>query len=381
MGSRVRVVVLQTVLRRYRLTFYESLRERLAHRDIELELVHGSPHSDDTRGDEARLDWATSMVVHARYVRRLHTSIIWHPFMSHIRGADLVVVEQRSGLLPNYPLVLSQHVGGPPVAMWGHGGTYPSGRHGQEPSTFKRWMSRRASWWFCYTEEGAARIERLGYPRERITIVRNSTDTRSLVNAVETATAEDVGAVMAELGTASDHLTMFVGSMKNRAVIDFLITAADRLRARIPDFGLVFVGGGRLEQHVRKAAAGRPWLHAVGPRFDTELGPLLRAARLLLVPGPIGLVAVDSFAAGVPLVCSRSLPHQPEFAYLRSGVDSLVVDDRGDPDVYADAAAELLLDEPRRQRLVEGCIAARQRFSAERMAARFADGVLRALDL
>jgi glycosyltransferase involved in cell wall biosynthesis len=66
-------------------------------------------------------------------------------------------------------------------------------------------------------------------------------------------------------------------------------------------------------------------------------------------------------------------------AYLAHGKNGFLVPDGGRAEVYADAAIRLLRDEAARGELVRGCLAARNEYSAEDMARRFASGVEQAL--
>jgi glycosyltransferase involved in cell wall biosynthesis len=381
LAKRVRVVIIQEALRRYRVPFFEQLRSVLNERDIDLEFVHGFIDPGSAWGDEAQLPWARTMPTRWRYWRRRGTRIVWHPIVPYVRGADLVIVEQRAGLVPNYPLLLAQHLGGPKIALWGHGRSYGNHGGGAMQGAARRWMTRRPAWWFTYTEEGADTIAELGFPRERITVVRNSTDTRSLTRRVEAVTEDQLGVARARYGVTSSNVALFIGSMWRKRRTDFLLGAADSIRAQVPDFELLVVGGGSRAAHVERAAQQREWMRYVGPQFDEDLARLLRLARLILAPGPVGLIAVDSFAAGVPLVASSSAEPLPEYAYIEHGVNGEVVDDGGDPRIYADAVARLLHDEDRRRILVRGCVEARRRFSVEQMVDRFAGGIDRALSV
>jgi glycosyltransferase involved in cell wall biosynthesis len=67
----------------------------------------------------------------------------------------------------------------------------------------------------------------------------------------------------------------------------------------------------------------------------------LRCADVLAVPEWIGLVAVDSLVAGVPLVSTDHPSHSPERDYLADGVTSVFSAHRVDD--YADALAACLV--------------------------------------
>lgn len=370
-----KVVVVQRSLRRYREAFYERLRADMADHNIELVLLHGNVDRDE-REDAGFLPWA----VHhqRREVAIAGRRLIWQPGVGLLRGADLVIVEQASRLIMNYLLLLARPLGGPRVAFWGHGVNFDA--HSQRlGETLKRWLSRQPHWWFAYTDAVAGIVERTGYPRARITVVRNSTDTTGLARRLEATDDERVNGLCQELDLRGDCVGLFLGSLEPQKRFDYLFAAADVVHQRLPHFELVLAGSGGMESSVREQVAARPWARYAGHRIGAEQATLLRLARLLLVPCWAGLIVVDSFAAGVPLVASRSLPHPPEVDYISSGVDGVRVDDGGDPAVYAAAVVELLEDEERRRRLVDGALATAEGFGVEQMVARFTHGVERAL--
>jgi L-malate glycosyltransferase len=379
-ARRLRVAIVQHSIRRYRAPFFEALRGRLDAAGVQLRLLH----SDDPdyllpSPEKAALQW-----VEVHPGRRVHlrgSSLLWQPVLRATRRADLVIVEQASYLLANYPLLARQALGGPRVAFWGHGRNFlvaPTSATGAE--RVKAALSRRAHWWFAYNDRAAAVVTASGVPPERVTVVDNATDTRSLAAAVDAVGPDELAAMRSALGLRGQQVGLFVGTLGAVKRFDYLFAAAELVRAQLPDFELVIAGNG-LEQPVVEAwAAERPWAHFAGPRFDAALAPLLALASVLLVPAWAGLVVVDSFGAGVPLVASAALPHPPEISYIEPGRNGLLVNDDGDPAGYAAAVVALLQDEQRRAALVRGCQAARERYSVERMAERFSDGVLRALD-
>jgi glycosyltransferase involved in cell wall biosynthesis len=372
-----RVVIVQRQVRQYRSAFYELLRSDLATDGIRLQLVHSNPTSErDGRGDLFTPDW--SDVVGSRVIRVRGKRLVWQSCLTLVRSADLVVVEQATQNLVNYPLLVQQGGGRPRVALWGHGRT--EGQSGLAAAeAVKRWMSRRAHWWFAYTEEAARIVRGMGYPAHRVTVVRNATDTVQLAAAVAAVTPDQRAALRAELGLGEGPIGLFLGSLAGNKRLEYLVAAADEVRARIPDFELIVAGAGPMAAYVAAAARERTWLHQAGPRFGDELAPLLSAATFLMVPAWVGLVVVDGFAAGLPLVASGSTAHPPEIAYLEHGRNGMIVDDGGDPARYADAVVGLLHDRAALARLAEGSARSSHDFGADDMAKRFADGVRAAL--
>jgi hypothetical protein len=86
-------------------------------------------------------------------------------------------------------------------------------------------------------------------------------------------------------------------------------------------------------------------------------------------------VAVDSLAAGTPIVTTRHASHSPEFGYLTDGVNAVVTEH--DLGRYAAAVVALLSDPDRLAILSERALADSRPYSIEAMATRFSEGVRR----
>jgi hypothetical protein len=117
-------------------------------------------------------------------------NLLWQSPPPALWKADLVVVEQATQLLLNYLLLLRRHAGGPPVGFWGHG-TSPYRDAHRAGEAVKRLVSAQPDWWFAYTDGVVDRVMAFGFPRDRITSVRNATDTSALAAEVEGVSDEE----------------------------------------------------------------------------------------------------------------------------------------------------------------------------------------------
>lgn len=372
-------MIIQGWLRQYRHAFFELLRAKLDEAGVQLELVHGTPKGvHGSRGDTASLSWA-------RHVEQkdLHLGgyeLTWHPCLDVARGADLVVVEQASRLLLNYALLAGQARGGPRIAFWGHGRNFQATTTAQKASELvKRVISRQSHWFFAYNGLSATVLSELGYPPERVTVVGNSIDVRALADARDRVSEDDRRQLRREIGIRGQHVAIYCGAMYPEKRLPFLLSSAEEIRDRVPDFELVCVGGGVDSHVVEDAAAAHDWIHYVGPRFGDDLARHFSLARAHLLPGLVGLAVLDSFVMEVPLVTTADALHSPEIDYLDDGENGVMVPGDGSGGAYADAVARVLLDDDWHERLVQGCRKSAQEHSAEAMADRFAQGVLAAL--
>ena len=120
------------------------------------------------------------------------------------------------------------------------------------------------------------------------------------------------------LGPRSDRVAVYPGGLYGHEGIPSLLTAWDRTRARVPDFQVVVFGDGRERSQVARAAALRRWIHPVGARLGAGRVPCLVGARVPLKPGAVGLVILDSFVRGIPMVSTDRPDHGSGIAYPAS---------------------------------------------------------------
>jgi hypothetical protein len=187
MKPQHKVVIIQRVLSHYRKPFYELLRERLAGAGIEFVLIHGSPsESEALKRDGVEIEW--SHHVRDRCIKIGQHKLYWQPCLKHIRGADLVIVEQASKLILNYVLFVCQIVGLEKLCFWGHGKNFQVNRANVAGERIKLLMSHHVHWWFAYNDLSAEIVRSLGYPEDRITSVQNSIDTHHLVEMCQNIT-------------------------------------------------------------------------------------------------------------------------------------------------------------------------------------------------
>jgi glycosyltransferase involved in cell wall biosynthesis len=363
---------------KYREGFHAGLRDALDERGIDLTLVYGPPVGEAAAKDATlEIPWAH------RVDHRLFTfgsrTLMWQPCMTLVRGADLVICDQASARLNNYAFLARQLLGREPFALWGHGRNFQTDRASKPGEILKRWMSRRAHWWFAYNELSAGVVAELGFPAARITDVQNAIDTRPLIAARDAANAASLDALRQRLGIRGEHVGVYLGGMYAEKRLDYLLESLDLVRAQVPDFEAIFIGTGP-DAHLVEAASRRyDWIHQAGQQFDEDKARHVLLGQALLMPGLVGLAIIDSFALGVPLVTVADSRHSPEIDYLADGGNGLMLPAGSSPADYAAAVTRVLTDPAVRGRLVEGCLRSAERYTMDEMVRRFAEGVERAL--
>ena len=374
-----KVVIIQRVLTQFRRPFHELLRERLAGAGIELVLIHGSPSKSEARKkDGVKITWAHH--IKNRSIKIGPYELHWQPCLQHIRGANLVIVEQASKLILNYVLFICQIIGLKKVCFWGHGRNFQVNNASSIGEGIKRFMSRHVHWWFAYNDLSAGVVRSLGYPVERITSVQNAIDSRQLVTARQNVTQAQLRHIKAELGIKGNNICIYTGGMYPEKRLGFLLEACVQIKKNISNFEMIFIGAGPEDSKVKEAAVKYEWVHYPGPKFDEEKIPYFMISKLFLMHSLVGLAVLDAFALETPLVTSNVPYHGPEIDYLIDGINGVIVHESDDPSVYAAQVSNLLKNDEAREKLIVGCRAAAGKYTIEEMVERFAEGIVKALD-
>ena len=107
-------------------------------------------------------------------------------------------------------------------------------------------------------------------------------------------------------GDGSGGYALFVGRLSPEKGLETLIAAWKLLQR---DWKLKIVGEGPLEPQVQAFCAENPNVEWVGKKSRDEIGRLMGDARVLIFPSEwyetFGRVAIESFAAGTPVIASR----------------------------------------------------------------------------
>lgn len=369
---RRRVLIIQEHTPHYRQKFFNNLRDRLAARGIQLDLVHGGQTLD--RVIQGSLEWSNPV-----RISRIG-SFAWHHLAGLAKGADLVIVPQELKYLHCHFLLLKSRMGGTRFAYWGHGRNFQASDSGSIPERIKQFLSLQVHWWFAYNDLSAEIVRDIGFPAERITSVGNTIDTRNLIQLRKSITGNDLRKVRAELKTTSSHIAVYTGGLYATKRIGFLLRSAITIRESLPDFELIVIGTGPELQQVAEASQKHPWIHVIGSKNDEEKVPYWAMASVLLMPGGVGLVILDSFALGVPMITTDTHLHGPEIDYLRNGHNGLMVLCGDSADAYAKEAVSLLRDPERLNHLRHGALESAVHHDIETMVNNFSEGIVQALE-
>lgn len=364
----MRVAIIHPWLPQYRKQFFEDLVSIGESRGFRIDVFHGAPPPEwGERGDSVHSSVVRPM--RTRFIRVGERSLVLKSLRDFRRMGpyDLVVVEQGVRNLETVQLLLERQ----PLAFWGHGKTYTK-RVSRLQEWLKILLTRRGRWFFAYTQGGADQVIAHRFPPERVTVVQNSIDTTSMHRDLSSVSALDVEQFKERYALRS-KTALFIGGLDGSKRLNFLLKSADLAYSRDNDFRLVVVGNGSDRDIVEAASRTRSWLSYCGSLFGKEKATALRACEVISMPGRVGLVAVDSFAAERPIVTTNWEWHAPEYEYLESGKNSIVSAD--DEVSYANALVRILNDPDSLANLRQECRADSSVYTLNSMVENFLEGL------
>ncbi len=375
-GRAPRVLIVQTYVPQYRIAFFNGLRARLADQGVHLDLIYSDPPADAAiKRDAVKLEWA--IYLPNRNVGIGDHRLTYQPVAGIARAYDLVIVEQANKLLVNPILMVLSAVGMTRLAYWGHGRDF-QGRESFWARAIKRACTPHVHWWFAYNELSAAVVRGTGFSDARITRVMNTIDNDELEKMLVQITPEEIEQQRQKLGLRGKNVCIYIGGMYDKKRLSFLLSACERVRLAIPDFEIIFLGSGVDKPLVESFAAQHEWAIVCGPTFGREKVVNLKLAKLLLMPGLVGLAIIDAFTAQVPIVTTNVPYHSPEIDYLIDGVNGEMTADNNED--YAARIVLLLRDENRLSDLRRGCREAARKYTMDAMVNNFAAGIIGAVN-
>jgi len=366
----VKVAIVHPWFPQYRERFFELLVTQARIKGITIDVFHGSPPPEwGERGDSVLNPIAKPL--NTRFFRLGDKHLVLKSLaeMNPLSAYDLVIVEHAVRNIETYRLIFGKFRAR--VAFWGHGKTYTETAGGRQEA-LKRWLAAHGAWFFAYTDGGSKAVAAIGFDPDRITVVQNAIDTHALAAAIDDITPAEL-----EKFKLTHALTvktaLFIGGLDDAKRLPFLIQAAVEARKLDDDFRLLVVGNGALAPLIESVAREHDWLVYLGALFGRDKALAMKSAMVLAMPGRVGLVAVDSFAARTPIVTTDWSLHAPEFEYLKNSVNSVIT--ANEPNEYARELISLMNNTELLQSLERECESDARIFTVESMASNFLQGI------
>ena len=370
-----KVVILYRTIFQYRREFYNQLRNSLLEDNIELLIIYGKLNSADfsSRNDQIDLDWGK--FIQNKIFRIGKKELIWQPCLKDLKDIDMVIVEQANKLLINYYLMFNRKKLGIKFCYWGHG----RNRQMKENSIYNKFkynFIKNCDWWFAYTQGVKDFLVDRGYPANNITPVQNAIDTDDLRIQYAKVSELETMEIKKELNIKSDCVGIYCGAMYAEKRIDFILKACYKIKTKIPEFNMIFIGSGEDLHKVDDAAANHNWIHSLGSKFGQDRVKYFKIASIQIMPGAVGLGILDSFAMETPLITTVQDFHGPEISYLENGKNGLITSDNLDE--YTNTVVNLLISK-KYIPMAEYCRSSAEKYTVKNMVENFKSGIINCL--
>lgn len=374
-----KVLIIQRVLPHYRVEFFSRLHLRLSKQGIEMKLLYGQ-HEEGTVPTTCLIDQPWAEFVPNKYstlcgVELVHQQVT----IETLNNTDLIIVEQASRLLLNYKILLWRFRYKYKVAYWGHGRNYQAKHQKGVAEKLKRLQVGFADYWFAYTHKTKAFLEEVGVRPSLITVVNNTIDSQPLHEEIQAIEPSALETLRRELDIKEGSVAIFCGGMDEKKRLPFLLEAIVGIKAKLPDFQMIFIGDGPYASLVADFCSQNSWSHYIGKVTSVERAKYFALSQLMLMPGALGLVIIDSLVTGTPIVTTSLDSHNPEVVYLEHGRNSIFSPD--DLEKYICAVTETISDRDKVQCLQRNCLADAPKYSLDAMVENFSSGVLAAIKI
>lgn len=374
--QRKKVSIVNVQLSPFRIPLFNRLKAELASRGVDMDYFHGDIWpAERNRNYECDLGWATQILNRFIPIGRGRYAC-WQQLPNKLLAqSDLVIITQENMILSNYPFIIRRRFARKHLAFWGHG---ISPRTFSEVSLGERWRRvwlKKADWWFGYTQKSVAALTLAGFPRDRITNTNNAIDNAAFESDLGNVTEAMKDEIRQRCNLEENSIVgLYCGALYVDKRLDLLVEAADLIHQNNPNFHLIVIGSGSEAEYIKQACSTRPWATNVGPKSGVEKAAYFQLAEIILNPGLIGLVVLDAFCAGLPVVTTGGdTRHSPEVAMLEENLTGFFP--APTPQAYAQTVIDLLADKERYAKSCHAAIQAGKKYTIDNMVQHFADGI------
>ena len=307
---RRQVVIVQQVLKQYRLAYFDQLAATLTQQQIELTVLFGvADGAEAQKGDNIVV--APAAHYQAISVKKFGPWVWqWHEVLEQ---ADVVIVEQANRHLLNYWLLWRRQHRDFRLVFWGHG--YDHQANNAVRARWKQFWLSRCDHFLAYTAAVGDWLTAHGMPAQKVTVLNNSLDTKALLALPEP-----------ELEVQPRPLVLlYCGALYPAKQLPLLLQSCAALFQAKVISRLIVLGDGPQRDLLMQTAANAPWLDYRGACFGEDKLQAYQAADLVLNPGLTGLAILDAFAAGLPYLTTEQPDHSPEISYLQHGYNGYLL--------------------------------------------------------
>jgi glycosyltransferase involved in cell wall biosynthesis len=229
-------------------------------------------------------------------------------------------------------------------------------------------LSKRADFFFSYTTQGRNYLVEKGYPKEKSVVLQNSNSSLDRLIRIENKQNQ----IARNFNNKNVHCC-FIGAIEETKGIQFLLNSLPIIKEAIPDFKFTFIGDGPSRELVNAIVKSTDYVNWLGYKNQSDIDDISDSFALILNPGRVGLIAVDSLMLLLPIVTSNNGYHAPEYEYIKNSGTSIAV--HGNFRDYASAVIDLLEHPKRIQKMREAASSIREKYTIEVMVENFVKGI------
>lgn len=310
------LLISQPYIPHYRVPFFEGLVRRLSEADITCVIAAGEPDSvQRQRADAVLPSWVVT--VPTKRLKVGGRSVTFSTARRAWRHSDAIIVGHVGSSLETYRALIDGRAQHKVVGLWGHIKSYVNPPHPLD-AALERWQLNHADQIFAYTPGGTEFAIAQGVQSDRVTTVMNAVDTSALTTAKEAISSDRRSDFSRRHALQHGSTFAYIGGLDRSKRIGFLADALNCLWHTRPEIK-VLVGGTGTDTQFLKPAAERGQVVLLG-HVDAETKALMASvSTAILMPGRIGLIAVDALALELPILSTNFPFHAPEAEYLREG--------------------------------------------------------------
>lgn len=368
-----KVLILHGYTTEYRIPFLKKLNTILLQNNVELKVIVGQPGKFGNFGTIENLQFFQK--VNNKYFYFKKRYLVWEPAIKYLNNQDLVIIQQANKHLINPIVFIFARIKGIKIGMWGN----------MKNQLFQSKKNRnplisRVDHWFAYNELSKKLVEATGFPSNKITSVNNSIDTLNERKIYEQIDLKTTNRLKKSFNISSNDIVgIFCSRLYPDKRIDFLLQSLKKVKLSVPNLKFFVVGEGIESALVETyAKENSDWFFWVGPKFGIEKIQYFKLADFQLLPGAVGLHIVDSFALETPLITTYNNTHGVEIDYLETYKNGIICENTVNQ--YSKTIIEVCKNKSVLVNLKKGCRASANIYTAENMAHKFAEGILKCLN-
>jgi glycosyltransferase involved in cell wall biosynthesis len=316
------VLIVQPRIPQFRVDYFNGIIALARSNDIHI-VVAIPRQIDDLRKDEM-----SNLVPHLS-CKRIRLGFGKYKFdVMHLQlkkyKPDLIVMEHA---MRTFLIFVYLRLRGYNVALWGHGTNYTS-KEFLLAKRMKEWLVRQCYFYFVYTQGGLHKLLKQGMPRTKIHVMNNTIPNPFLL--VDDASQDPLRDLkddfIREHDLENKKLLIFIGGLDGSKRLDFLMQSFEEISILNPQSVLLIFGEGPDKLRLQRSFASSKVIFLGSANLQTKI-MLAKIGACILMPGRVGLIAVDSFQMKLPIITTNYNFHAPEYEYLIHGKNSLVSED------------------------------------------------------